>query len=48
VDFGMSADPRTDEGLLDAVQSGDESSPAFLVERHGLLRFAQSKHLLPP
>src|SRR5438132_14336390 len=30
----MSADPRTDEELLDAARDGDEGALAALVERH--------------
>jgi RNA polymerase sigma-70 factor (ECF subfamily) len=34
VDFTMSADPRTNEELLDAARTGDEGALAVLVERH--------------
>src|SRR4051795_7806561 len=34
MDSAMSADPRTNEELLDAARNGDEAALAVLVERH--------------
>src|SRR6266571_1326801 len=34
MDSTMSADPRTNEELLDAARNGDEGALALLVERH--------------
>src|SRR5216684_4427758 len=34
MDSAMSADPRTNEELLDAARNGDEGALAILVERH--------------
>src|SRR4051795_12507200 len=34
MDSAMSADPRTNEELLDAARNGDEAALAVLVDRH--------------